>query len=105
MLFRSPLRGATILFSILCIAVGLFGVPIKLLAFPPLVWTVLLFGIFMPLTLVGISKWKEGKGMGQKVGIGLLAIIGIAYSPIVTWVGAVLIERIRFKPVKNLMKE
>ena len=102
---KRPLRGATILLSILCILIGLLGIPIKLLAFPPLVWTVLLFGIFMPLSLVGINKWRECRGFLGKVVMGLLAMVGIIYNPIMTWIGAVIVERIKIKPLRHLTEE
>lgn len=91
---KRPMRGATILLSIICITASLWGLPIKILAFPPLVWTVLLFGIFMPLSLAGFNKWRRGKQLGQKVGIVILAAIGIGYSPIITWLGAVVFEKL-----------
>lgn len=93
-MIKRPMRGATILLSVLCILVGLMGIPIKLFAFPPLVWTVLLFGIFMPLSLTGFNKWRKGKQVGQKIAIIILAAIGIGYSPIITWLGAVVLEKL-----------
>lgn len=93
-MIKRPMRGATILLSVLCITVGLLGMPIKILAFPPLVWTVLLFGIFMPLSLTGFNKWRRGKQLVQKIGIIILAAIGIGYSPIITWLGAVVLEKL-----------
>lgn len=91
---KRPMRGAAILLSILCIIASLWGLPIRILAFPPLVWTVLLFGIFMPLSLAGLNKWRRGKHLGQKVAIVILAAIGIGYSPIITWLGAVVLEKL-----------
>ena len=91
---KRPMRGATILLGILCITVGLWGMPIKILAFPPLVWTVLLFGIFMPLSLAGFNKWRRGTKLVQKIGIIILAAMGIGYSPIITWIGAVVLEKL-----------
>lgn len=91
---KRPMRAATILLSILCITASLWGLPIKILAFPPLVWTVLLFGIFMPLSLAGFNKWRRGKKLIQKVGIIILAAIGIGFSPIITWLGAVVLEKL-----------
>ena len=97
MMIKRPMRGATFLLSALCIVVGILGTPIKILSFIPLVWTVLLFGIFMPLTLTGLQKLREADHyleVGFLMGI---AILGIIYSPIITWVGALLFEKIKNK--------
>lgn len=90
---KRPMRGATILLSGLCIVAGLLGTPIKVLSFEPLVWTVLLFGIFMPLTMTGINKLKEAHQSLEKGVLIFLAILGILYSPIITWIGSILFEK------------
>ncbi|PHV69983.1 hypothetical protein CS063_12610 [Sporanaerobium hydrogeniformans] len=91
-MIQRPMRGATFLLGGACILVSLFGSPIKLLAFPPLVWTVLLFGIFMPLSVIGFNKWRRSKQALQKIAIILLAAIGVGYSPIITWLGALIVQ-------------
>lgn len=90
---KRPMRGAAILLSGLCIVAGLLGTPIKVLSFAPLVWTVLLFGIFMPLTMTGINKLKEAEHSLEKGVLIFLALLGIAYSPIITWIGSILFEK------------
>lgn len=51
-----PIRSSSILLGILGIIAGITGVPIKILSFPPLIWTVLLFGIFIPFVSLGIKN-------------------------------------------------
>lgn len=92
-MIKRPMRGATILLSGLCIVAGLLGTPIKVLSFAPLVWTVLLFGIFMPLTMAGINKLKEAEHSLEKGALIFLALLGIVYSPIITWIGSILFEK------------
>ena len=90
---KRPMRGATILLSFLCIVAGILGTPIKILSFTPLVWTVLLFGIFMPLTMAGINKLKEAQHSLEKGVLIFLTFLGIVYSPIITWIGSILFEK------------
>ena len=96
-MIKRPMRGATILLSILCIIAGIWGTPIKVLSFAPLVWTVLLFGIFMPLTMAGMNKLKEAQHNLEKGVLLLWVILGILYSPILTWIGATLSEKSKEK--------
>ena len=92
-MIKRPVRGATFLLSALCIVVGVLGTPIKILSFTPLVWTVLLFGIFLPLTLAGFQKLKEAEHYLEIGFVIFLAVLGILYSPIMTWLGAILFEK------------
>lgn len=89
-----PMRNSAIILGILAIITSFFSAPIQLMSFTPLVWSVLLFGIFMPFTVIAIKKvWKEKKSRNQ-IAILAFTTLGIIVNPIFTWIAAVLYERI-----------
>lgn len=92
-MMKHPLRHASIMLGILGIIAGITSIPIKILSFPPLVWSVLLFGIFIPFISIGIKNLTVRKNIINKLVIIILTVLGIAYSPILTWIGAVLYEK------------
>ncbi len=91
---KRSLRPASILMGALGILVGITYYPIALLSFPPLVWSVLLYGIFLPFLMVGI---KNLRGFHKKMDITfilLFVILGVSFSPIVTWILALSYEKL-----------
>jgi len=96
-LVKRPLRPASIIMGILGIVAGFTAIPIKILSFPPLVWSVLLFGIFLPFVMVGLKNLVETKRLSHKISILIFVISGVLISPIVTWVSATLYEKITCK--------
>ncbi|PKM61451.1 MAG: hypothetical protein CVU97_07140 [Firmicutes bacterium HGW-Firmicutes-21] len=98
-MMKRPLCNASIMLGILGIIAGITAAPIRILSFPPLVWSVLLFGIFIPFINSGIKYFKDTNNFTKKSIIVLLAVFGIVFSPILTWFGAVLYEKINKKGV------
>ncbi len=95
---RRPMRASSVLLGILGVLAGVTAIPVKVLSFPPLIWFVLLFGIFLPFFLVG---FKNTIKTGSLTSVGLvlcLTLAGLFISPIITWLGAVLSDK--FIPVK-----
>jgi hypothetical protein len=92
-IMKRPLRQASIMLGILGIVVGVTALPIKILSFPPLVWSVLLLGIFIPFINTGIKNFKNTNNFTEKIIISILAVVGIVLSPILTWIGAILYEK------------
>jgi hypothetical protein len=89
---KRPLRPASILLGILGIIAGFTAIPIKLLSFAPLIWSVLLFGIFLPFTVVGFRNMISSKKRIDKTIIIASAVLGIYSSLIFTWVITTLYE-------------
>ena len=82
---RRPMRPASILMGAIGILVGISYYPIALLSFPPLVWSVLLYGIFLPFLVVGL---KNLRGLVKQMDIFIILLcmaVGVIFSPIVTW--------------------
>lgn len=92
-MMKRPLRHASIMLGILGIIAGITALPIRILSFPPLVWSVLLFGIFIPFINTGIKILKDTNNFLKKFIIFLLAVFGIFFSPILTWFGGILFEK------------
>jgi hypothetical protein len=89
-----PMRIASILMGILGIIAGFTAIPIKILSFPPLIWSVLLFGIFVPFIFVGVQTLWTTQKKTNKAAIILSATAGILFNPIFAWAIAILYEKI-----------
>jgi hypothetical protein len=94
---KRPIRPASILMGLLGIIAGFTALPIKVLSFPPLIWSVLLFGIFLPFVIVGLKNLGNIDKNIHKIIILIFTISGVLISPLVTWVGAVLYEKLILK--------
>ncbi|MDF2543184.1 MAG: hypothetical protein K0S47_2902 [Herbinix sp.] len=91
---KRPIYYSSLLLGILGILAGITAVPIKMLSFPPLIWTVLLFGIFLPFTVVSLKNTSLMKHKLSKGFILIFSGIGIFSSPILTWICAILYEKV-----------
>ena len=96
-MMKRPLRSASVMLGVLGMIAGITAVPVRILSFPPLVWSVLLFGIFIPFINTGIKKMKGADHLPKKIIIVLLSAAGIVYSPVLTWFGAIIYEKISKK--------
>ncbi len=94
---KRPIQYSAILLGILGITASITAVPIRIMSYPPLIWTVLLFGIFVPFLNIGLKGIKNSDGYMRKGAITLLTAIGLLFNPIITWVGAVVFEKTSFK--------
>jgi hypothetical protein len=93
-MMKRPLRFSSILLGILGILAGFTALPIKIMSFPPLIWSVLLFGIFLPFVIVGLKSLIKTNCLTDKIIILLTTTSGILISPIITWLVCVLYERL-----------
>ncbi|MCX7746459.1 MAG: DUF3360 domain-containing protein [Clostridia bacterium] len=94
-----PIGGSVLLLGFLGILTGILGFPIDILSFPPLVYTVLLFGIYIPFLEVGLKSINSFKTL--IVVVGCLAA-GILLNPLIGWAFAVALENIKLKKSKLL---
>ena len=98
---KRPMRISAILLGIVGIIASLTVVPIQIMLFTPLVWSVLLFGIFMPLVVMAISNIIKEKKTRTKILILLFSAMGIVINPILTWISSVIYEGIDKKKSKK----
>ena len=91
---QRPVRPASILLGTIGIIAGVTFYPIALLSFPPLVWSVLLYGIFLPFLQVGIKNLRDFRNRYEILLILMFMILGVVYSPILTWVLSLFYEKL-----------
>jgi hypothetical protein len=96
-MIQRPMQPSAILLGILGIVAGIIGSPIKILSFAPVIWTVLLFGIFLPFINTGIHNIKNSKNISQQGIIILAATVGIFFNPLFTWIGTVCFEKLEHR--------
>jgi hypothetical protein len=101
-MMKRPMRYSAILLGIMGIIVGITATPIKFLSFSPLVWTVLLYGIFIPFVNTGIKNIKLMKNIKSRIMIILFTVLGVIFNPILAWLGAIIYEKIN--KYKNTME-
>lgn len=86
---KRPIGGSAFILGICGITFALLGFPIDIAIFPPLIWLVLLFGVYIPLVEIGLNTLKT-PAQKQIAAISLLA--GLAINPVIGWVAAIVIE-------------
>ena len=91
-----PMKICSIIMGILGVIAGVTGIPIKVMSYSPLVWSVLLFGIFVPFTVAGLQSLRKVEGWKSKSIVVAAGTLGIVISPVITWVVALLVERLPF---------
>lgn len=93
---KRPIGGSALLLGIFGIAFGLLGFPIDISVFPPLVWLVLIFGVFVPLLEIGLSSVFNVSAAP----IALICIIlGLGINPVIGWSAALVAEN--FNVIRN----
>lgn len=91
---KRPMRKCAVLLGVLGIIASLTMIPIQIMSYTPMVWSVLLFGIFMPFAVIALTNTKNVKGGRTKIFILIFSIVGITISPIITWIASVLYEKL-----------
>ena len=91
---KRPMRSCEIILGIMGIFASLTLVPIQLMSYVPLVWTVLLFGIFMPFTITAFTNMQKEKNAVTNTFILLFSAIGITFSPVLTWIASVIYDKV-----------
>lgn len=86
---RRPIGASALLLGILGVSCGVLGFPIDIAVYPPMLWLVLIFGVYIPLWEVGLTTIKSAAS-AQVAAVCILA--GIAINPVLGWVAAISIE-------------
>lgn len=93
---KRPIGGSALLLAVFGICFGILGFPIDIAVFPPLIWLVLIFGVFIPLVEIGINTLHSMATV--KIAV-ICLITGIGLSPVLGWSISLLVEN--FKIVDN----
>lgn len=86
---KRPIAGAALLLGIIGILFSILGFPVDIAAFPPLVWLVLIFGVFLPLVEGGIAHLKHREHIITAI---ICVGLGMVIHPIIGWCGALVAE-------------
>lgn len=86
---KRPIGASALLLGIVGVAFGILGFPIDIAVFPPLLWLVLLFGVYIPLVEIGLNMIKTASS-AQIASICIIA--GIAINPVLGWAICLFIE-------------
>ena len=92
---KRPIAGSAFILGILGILAGLLGYPIDLAIFPPLVWMVLIFGVFAPMLEIGLSSVR---GTSSAQTVLLCLILGLGAGPVIGWSAALFAENFDLIP-------
>ena len=85
-LVRRPVRGAALLLSVFVIGFAVAGTPIDMAVFPPLVWSVLLFGVFLPMCERGADLLRDTKQGQRNLSVaGMVVAVGLVAGPVFGW--------------------
>ena len=88
-IIKRPIPGSALFLGVFVIAFGILGPLIDLGTFPPLVWLVLLFGVFVPMLDTGLMQVRKS----GTVHVSLICIVvGVAVHPVLGWGIAMLTE-------------
>lgn len=90
---KRPIGGSALFLGLLGITFAILGFPIDISIFPPLVWLVLIFGVFAPMIELGLGTIRGA----ASAHIALICIIlGIGINPVIGWSFALMIENMNF---------
>jgi len=91
-----PMRVCAVLLGTFGVAAAVTAIPVQLMSYVPLVWSVLLFGIFMPFLVVSLSNLLRMKNGKKSLPAILFSLAGAMWSPILTWLLSGFFERLFF---------
>lgn len=93
---KRPIGASALLLGVLGVSFGILGFPIDIAVFPPLLWLVLIFGVYIPLIEVGLNT-IQSTASAQVAAVCIIA--GIALNPVLGWIASILVEN--FEIIKN----
>jgi hypothetical protein len=89
---KRPIRGAALLLSLLVLTFSLTGYAIDLAVYPPLVWMVLLFGVFMPMCELGLRVLGKNPVPTTVIPVLLILTVGVLAGPVWGWGAGLAVE-------------
>ncbi len=93
---KRPIGASSLILGLLGVSFGILGFPIDIATFPPLLWLVLIFGVYIPLVELGLNTLKTA----ASAQIATLCIVaGIAINPVIGWIISASVEN--FEIIKD----
>lgn len=93
---KRPIGGSALILGIFGLAFSLLGFPIDIAIFPPLLWLVLIYGVYLPLVEIGLSTLKTA--VHSQVAT-VCILVGITINPVLGWIASIITEN--FELIKD----
>ena len=94
---KRPIGGSALLLGLIGILFAVLGFPVDIAIFPPLVYMVLIFGVFVPMFESG---WETIENVRMFFTATVCIVIGVVFSATIGW-GAALAMENSISPGKN----
>ncbi len=91
---KRPMRYASLLLGTLGLISSITQVPLRLFSYSPIIWTVLLYGVFLPFVIAGFRNITKSDDKRFKFSNIIFTFIGIIISPVLTWIISVITEKL-----------
>ncbi|MEM7421705.1 MAG: DUF3360 family protein [Pseudomonadota bacterium] len=99
---RRPIPGGALVTGILCIIAALWGYPMDLAIWPPVLCVALIVGVFLPLMEVGMQMTREGKTTQSAA---LVVISSVLVNPVFGWSFTMLLDNLGLVGCKDRAEE
>lgn len=90
---KRPIGASALMLGIFGLTFGILGFPIDMAVFPPLLWMVLIFGVYVPLVEVGLANLKTSETISAAI---VCIVAGIAINPVLGWAISLFAENFGF---------
>jgi hypothetical protein len=90
---KRPIGGSALLLGLLGILFAVLGFPVDIAIFPPLVYLVLIFGVFTPMLESG---WEGVSNVRMLITAISCIAMGVVFSPTIGWGSALVVENCVF---------
>ncbi|AJP44121.1 membrane protein [Alteromonas australica] len=88
---RRPIPGGAIVTGVLCVVAALWGYPMDLAIWPPVLCVALIVGVFLPLMEAGMQMTREGKTTQSAA---LVVISSVLVNPVFGWSFTMLLDNL-----------
>ncbi len=88
---RRPIPGGAIVTGALCVVAALWGYPMDLAIWPPVLCVALIVGVFLPLMEAGMQMTREGKTTQSAA---LVVISSVLVNPVFGWSFTMLLDNL-----------
>lgn len=99
---RRPIPAGAVVTGVLCIIAALWGYPMDLAVWPPVLSVALIVGVFLPLMEAGMQMTREGKTTQSAA---MVVISSVLVNPVFGWSFAMLLDNIGLIGCKSRAQE
>ncbi len=99
---RRPIPAGAVVTGVLCVIAALWGYPMDLAVWPPVLSVALIVGVFLPLMEAGMQMTREGKTTQSAA---LTVISSVLVNPVFGWSFAMLLDNLGIVGCKDRARE